>query len=192
MDRLTEILNQRCNPGVILFDQKGVLRYANQDARDLLPSLRWGDQEGDKQRLCLPSDLAGFVDKMTREPIPDNPFSAPFLYSAVISSSWGVPLSLRGILLSPSENGNGNHQYLVLVEMIAGNREINLSQIQKQFAVTGRELEVLKLVVEGCSNQDISGRLFISIYTVKDHIRHLKSKIGVPSQQLLIAAIKNR
>jgi DNA-binding CsgD family transcriptional regulator len=192
MDRITEILNQRCNPGVILFDSKGVLRYANQDARDLLPSLRWGDQEGDKQRFCLPSGLVGFVDKMVMEPIPDDLFKAPFLYSAVISSSWGVPLSLRGILLSPSESGNGNHQYMVLVEMIAENREVNLSQIQKRFAVTDRELEVLKLVVEGCSNQDISDRLFISIYTVKDHIRHLKSKLGVPSRQLLIAAIRNR
>jgi len=79
-----------------------------------------------------------------------------------------------------------------LVEMIAENREINLSQIQERFAVTDRELEVLKLVVEGCSDQDISDRLFISIFTVKDHIRHLKEKLGVPSRQLLIAAIKNR
>jgi hypothetical protein len=38
----------------------------------------------------------------------------------------------RGFLLSPREKGNGNHQYLVLVEMIAESREINLLQIQKR------------------------------------------------------------
>jgi DNA-binding CsgD family transcriptional regulator len=192
MDRLTEILNQRCPPGVILFDSKGVLRYANQDARDLLLSLRWGDQEKDKQRFYLPSELAGFVDKMVKEPIQDSPFNEPFLHSAVISSSWGIPISLRGFLLRPSEKGNGHHQFLVLVELIAESREINLPQIQKRFTLTDRETEVLKWVGAGCSNQEISEKLFISIYTIKDHIKHLKSKLGVPSRKLLVATIKNR
>jgi DNA-binding CsgD family transcriptional regulator len=192
MDRLTEILTQRCPPGVILFDSKGMLRYANQEARELLPSLRSGDQAEDKRGLCLPAELAGFVDNMVGGPIPDSPFSEPFLYSAVVDSSWGLPLSLRGLLLRPNDNRDGNHQYLVLVEMIAENREIDLERVRTQFNLSDRELEVLKLVVEGCSNQEISEKLFISPYTVKDHIRHLKSKLGVPSRQLLIAAMINR
>jgi DNA-binding CsgD family transcriptional regulator len=192
MDRLTEILTQRCPPGVILFDTKGMLRYANQEARELLPSLRLGDQGEDKKGLCLPVELAGFVDNMVGGPIPDSPFSEPFLYSAVVDSSWGLPLSLRGFLLRPSDNRDGNHQYLVLVEMIAEKREINLLQIQKEFTLTNREAEVLKLAVAGCSNQEISEKLFVSIHTVKDHLKHLKEKMGVPSRKLLVATIINR
>jgi DNA-binding CsgD family transcriptional regulator len=187
-----EVINQRSSPGVILFDSQGHFHFINQDARELIPSLGSGILTGEVMNLALPQELVDFVNKMITKPIPDDPFNEPFLHSAVMPSSWGIPLSVRGFLLSPSEKSNGNHQFLVLVEMIAENREINLSQIQKRFAVTDREFEVLKLVIEGCSNQEISGKLFISPYTVKDHIRHLKQKLGVPSRQMLIAAVVNR
>jgi DNA-binding CsgD family transcriptional regulator len=194
MGNLTEILNRRSAPGVILFDATGTLRYVNQDARELIPSLN-GEVKGGKNPVSpLPSNLGTFVEKMVSQPVPDNPFTEPFLYSAVIDSSWGVPLSLRGFLLSPNGNGNedGNHQYLVLVEMIVENREINLFEIRKRFGLSDRESEVLQLVCAGCSNQEISNRLFISKYTVKDHIKHLKSKLGVQSRNLMVATINNR
>jgi DNA-binding CsgD family transcriptional regulator len=192
MDNLTEILNRRSSPGVILFDGKGTLRYINQDARELMPSLNWEGQVGGKPVSPLPSKLKTFVEKMISQPVPDNPFNEPFMVSAIIGSSWGVPLSLRGFLLSPSEKGNGNHQYLVLVEMIVENREINLFEIKKRYSLSDRELEVLQLVCAGSSNQEISESLFISKYTVKDHIKHLKIKLGVQSRNLIVATINNR
>ena len=76
--------------------------------------------------------------------------------------------------------------------MIVENREINLLEVQKRFLLSGRELEVLQLVCAGCSNQDISDKLFISKYTVKDHLKHLKAKIGVQSRNLMVATIKIR
>ena len=81
---------------------------------------------------------------------------------------------------------------MVLVEMVVENREIDLSRLKKRFTITDREMEILKLVSAGCSNQEIAAKLFISNHTVKDHIRHLKSKLNVSSRSLLIAAVKNR
>jgi two-component system NarL family response regulator len=46
-------------------------------------------------------------------------------------------------------------------------------------ALTTRELDVLKLIVAGCSNKEIASRLFISEATVKTHINSLLSKLGV-------------
>ena len=45
--------------------------------------------------------------------------------------------------------------------------------------LTGRELEVLKLIVSGKSNKEIGRELFISEATVKTHINSLLGKLGV-------------
>jgi DNA-binding NarL/FixJ family response regulator len=42
-----------------------------------------------------------------------------------------------------------------------------------------RELEVLALIVEGLSNQQISDRLFISLPTTKTHVRNILNKLAV-------------
>ena len=46
---------------------------------------------------------------------------------------------------------------------------INLEQIK----ITRRDQQVLKLLVTGCSNQDIAAELKISPRTVKQHLRTL-------------------
>ena len=48
--------------------------------------------------------------------------------------------------------------------------------------LTARELEVLKLIEVGCTNQDIAERLVISIPTVKRHISNIYAKLGAQSR----------
>jgi LuxR family maltose regulon positive regulatory protein len=42
-----------------------------------------------------------------------------------------------------------------------------------------RELEVLQLITEGISNQEISSRLYLSVNTIKSHTRNIYGKLGV-------------
>ncbi len=42
-----------------------------------------------------------------------------------------------------------------------------------------RELEVLKLIVEGLSNQEIADKLIISLATAKTHVRNILNKLAV-------------
>jgi len=42
-----------------------------------------------------------------------------------------------------------------------------------------RELDVLRLVVEGLSNQEIADRLILSVETIKTHMRHIMEKLAV-------------
>lgn len=46
-------------------------------------------------------------------------------------------------------------------------------------SLTTRELEVLRLIVDGKSNKEIGAKLFISEATVKTHINSILSKLGV-------------
>jgi len=48
-----------------------------------------------------------------------------------------------------------------------------------EFRISSRELEVLKLMSEGLSNQEIADKLFISLNTVKTHSSSLFSKLDV-------------
>ena len=59
--------------------------------------------------------------------------------------------------------------------------------------LTGREMEVLNLVVQGQSNHQIAETLVISLATVKAHISNILSKLQVSSRAEAIAyAIKNK
>jgi LuxR family maltose regulon positive regulatory protein len=53
--------------------------------------------------------------------------------------------------------------------------------------LTTREVEVLKLIEAGCSNQNIAGQLVISIPTVKRHISNIYAKLGVESRTQAVA-----
>ena len=54
-------------------------------------------------------------------------------------------------------------------------------------ALSSRELAVLQLIAQGCSNQEISDQLFISLHTVKTHASHINSKLGVERRTQAVA-----
>lgn len=53
-----------------------------------------------------------------------------------------------------------------------------------------RELEVLGLIAQGNSNQQIAEQLFISLHTVKTHARRIHSKLGVERRTQAVAKAK--
>jgi NarL family two-component system response regulator LiaR len=58
--------------------------------------------------------------------------------------------------------------------------------------LTDREMEVLRLLAQGKSNQDIADELIIGIKTVKFHVTNLLAKLGVEDRtQAAIYAYKN-
>lgn len=54
--------------------------------------------------------------------------------------------------------------------------------------LTPRERQLAGLVLQGLSNDEIAQRLFLSRYTVGDHVKAILGKIGAGSKQQFIAA----
>ena len=52
-------------------------------------------------------------------------------------------------------------------------------EILKELGISSREYEVLKLIREGLSNQQIADRLFVSENTIKKHVSNLFFKMDV-------------
>jgi DNA-binding NarL/FixJ family response regulator len=48
--------------------------------------------------------------------------------------------------------------------------------------LTPRELEVLRLLVEGQSNAEIADALFVSVRTVRAHVASILAKLDVPTR----------
>jgi LuxR family maltose regulon positive regulatory protein len=64
---------------------------------------------------------------------------------------------------------------------------IDLTPCHATDYLSARELGVLQLIAHGCSNQEISERLFISLHTVKTHASHINSKLGVERRTQAVA-----
>lgn len=75
-------------------------------------------------------------------------------------------------------------------------RHPQLASLDKGFVIqeelTRREQDVLDLVAEGCTNQEISERLFITVGTVKSHVRSIIGKLGVVDRtQAAVIALRS-
>jgi DNA-binding CsgD family transcriptional regulator/tetratricopeptide (TPR) repeat protein len=57
----------------------------------------------------------------------------------------------------------------------------------RALGITGRELEVLRLLAEGMSNQEIAARLFLSPRTVERHVANMSAKAGAERRAQLVA-----
>lgn len=58
------------------------------------------------------------------------------------------------------------------------------------FGISGREAEVIHLVCQGLTNQEIADRLFISLKTVKDHNYRIFQKTGVRNRVELAQLVR--
>jgi DNA-binding CsgD family transcriptional regulator len=62
---------------------------------------------------------------------------------------------------------------------------------RSKYGITDREREIILKVMEGKSNADIAGELFISLATVKTHLHNIYTKIGVESRFDLLAKVRS-
>jgi DNA-binding CsgD family transcriptional regulator len=64
-----------------------------------------------------------------------------------------------------------------------------LDIIQKRFGISGREREIMELLLQGRSNKEIADALFISLRTVKNHIYNFYQKLGIHSRYQLVSMV---
>lgn len=79
-------------------------------------------------------------------------------------------------LLAPAVTTTLLARVLPSLDTAAGARGLRAQQLDE---LTEREIDVLKLVAKGRSNAEIAGELFVSDTTVKTHVSHVLSKLGL-------------
>ena len=59
--------------------------------------------------------------------------------------------------------------------------------------ISEREMEVIRYVSEGLSNQEIADKLFLSVHTVNTHRKNIMSKLGINNTAgLVMYAVRNQ
>jgi NarL family two-component system response regulator LiaR len=72
----------------------------------------------------------------------------------------------------------------------SGNKKKPIEKDDK-FGLSPRELDILRLLMEGLSNQEMADRLVISAETVKTHMRHIMEKLMVADRtQAAVKALR--
>jgi HD-GYP domain-containing protein (c-di-GMP phosphodiesterase class II) len=89
------------------------------------------------------------------------------------------PASAERRLLGGAHNGTLDADAVHAVIAAAGHRPPPRARSTR---LSVREIEVLGLVAQGCSNAEIAARLVISRRTAEHHVQHIYTKIGVSSR----------
>jgi DNA-binding CsgD family transcriptional regulator len=110
-----------------------------------------------------------------------NTIVAPSTESNFLFSS--IPYALYGIFLI-------NYFLHYPIPTAPGSDDLSEDFLSK-YGITDREREIILKVVQGKSNADIAGELFISLATVKTHLHNIYQKIGVDSRYDLLARVRS-
>ncbi len=95
------------------------------------------------------------------------------IHSTYEGQSWIDPAIAR-IVLQQAQKGKAMRANAV---GNASDDESDYEQVLEADPLTDREMEVLELIVDGCSNAAIAEELYITVGTVKTHVRNILSKL---------------
>jgi two-component system, NarL family, response regulator LiaR len=103
--------------------------------------------------------------------------------TAVIFTGLGIWLAIK--LITPKV------KTVIIEKQVFANADFVLNQDEvSRLRLSARELEVLQLIADGLSNQQIAGRLFVSLNTIKTHTSNLFLKMEVERRTQAIEMAK--
>jgi DNA-binding CsgD family transcriptional regulator len=105
--------------------------------------------------------------------------SGPYLRVRGRSGRW---LTLQASRTEPAHARSAESMVIIAP---AGPKEV-LRLTANGYGLSPREQEVVELAVRGASTKEISRALYISEYTVKDHLKNIFGKVGVRGRRALV------
>jgi DNA-binding CsgD family transcriptional regulator len=73
----------------------------------------------------------------------------------------------------------------------ASSEQVSVEELFQNYNISPREQEVIRLILQGYSNQQIGDTLFISLSTVKKHVTNIYQKLEIKSRYELITLFKD-
>jgi DNA-binding CsgD family transcriptional regulator len=167
--------------GVLVLDRWGMVVQHNAAAERRLREIGdlgvgWREGEG------LPAPIwtvLGALKSALRPETDRELNSSPYLRVRGRSGRW---LTLQASRTEPTHARPAESMVIIAP---AGPKEV-LRLTASGYGLSPREQEVVELAVRGASTKEISLALYISEYTVKDHLKNIFGKVGVRGRRALV------
>ena len=160
------------DPGLLLLDDQDDVEMTNPAAAAWLDELR--------ARRGRPPVVVSAVARRAREIASGDGGLAATARARTASGRW---ITVRGWVL---HNGSEARTAITL-ESARGPELAEL--LAEAYGLTARERRVSKLVAQGLPNAAIAARLYLSTYTVQDHLKAIFEKLDVSSRGQLVAKL---
>lgn len=162
---------------VLLFDEDGRLTFMNSEARQLCESPR--DSLNSLYRMV--AEEASRIYRAGRIP------SAPLMQTQeIVYVRNGQEYSMSTFPVYPPD---GPRYCLVVGMETQDHLRALINRSAQLHGLSPRETEVCTSIARGLSNREIADALFISEFTVKDHLKSILAKLGVTSRSKAVAKL---
>jgi DNA-binding CsgD family transcriptional regulator len=161
-------------PAIVLLDSDDSVVLANDRALRLLRDMVGRDGRSDGNP-ALPTVLQALLPEL-RSRVRDR------LDTSTVALLT-VDLCVRACHV---DGGSGRHLLLVFERV---ERKDAVQHNLERYALTRREREVVMLLLHGHPNRRIADQLFLTEYTVEDHMKRIFTKLGVRSRTALASKI---
>lgn len=127
----------------------------------------------------LPAHVYAVVGRLLAAEAGDDPGRPPRVRVRTGDARWAIVEAARmeGVA------------HVIAVSVRGAGAEDILSLVARAHGLTARERELVALVLEGLDTRQLAARMFISPYTVKDHLKSVFDKLAVRSRRELVTGV---
>lgn len=138
----------------------------------------------DSEEAVLAAFAAGADSYCMKDTSTEQLVSA--IHVTAAGDNWIDP-SIASVILRQTRSPEVDAVPSVAIEAI----DPEFGHLLQNSPLTVRELDVLRLIVEGCSNEAIGKRLYLTVGTVKTHVRNILNKMCVDDRtQAAVRALR--
>lgn len=196
-----ELLRRACLLAPFRSDLLGVYGFLNREIELLekVDKLRFQHLAADKPALSFPAELLVLVlqhmsSLADRSQLAGQPQKwidpARFIMEPEAAAAVEEKLLSSFRLFQQSRTHSRPKKRVISGSRLLDNAALTLPK--EEWGISPREEEVLELIVQGKTNKEIAGALFISEHTVKNHLSRIFNKMNVTDRSQIIALIYKR
>ena len=204
---LLEVANKRSVPGILIFNHHQEPVFFNPVALGIFSKFSgaYSDATIQTMGMTIPGEIINLYDSLKKSYLAsiENPYVQIPPQTSLFSTQDAF-YCCRGFSLNGDADpvngdpyrGNGNSSHsenafhiMMLIEKVSQHRQIDLDKLKTRFQLTGRQMEIVKLLFSGSSNKRIAENLCVSEDTIKGHLKHIMRRLQVNSRTEILSMI---